>query len=74
MISDVLFDAVEKIDGYLNTKTYDEVYQGEDRKEILDVRNRMEALRVKLDTPAKETDTIVFQSQNGEEIFRVTKE
>jgi hypothetical protein len=29
MISDVLSESVEKIDGYLNEKTFDKVYEGE---------------------------------------------
>lgn len=54
MISDVLFDAVEGIDGYLNDETFDTCYGGELRTEILILRNQMDRMRAKLDRPPVE--------------------
>jgi len=47
MISDVLSEAVEKIDHYL--KYYDYVYLGELREHIIKLRNDMDAVREELD-------------------------
>ncbi len=49
MISDVLFEAIAEIDRYLNEMP--EVYEGETRKKILDVRAHMEEIKRELDTP-----------------------
>ena len=51
MISDVLTDAVEEMDNYLNNKTYNKMYSGSLREAVVDLRNRMQALRIYLDTP-----------------------
>ncbi len=48
MISDILFDAIERIDWYLDE--YKDVYTGEIRKRIIDVRDIMHELRDELDT------------------------
>jgi hypothetical protein len=50
MISDVLSDAVDLIDGYLSDPTYDRVYV-DDRDEIIKLRNEMDALRKRMDNP-----------------------
>lgn len=47
MVSDVLHEAVHEIDAYLG----DDFYEGEMRDEIVRVRDEMDALRAKLDTP-----------------------
>jgi hypothetical protein len=49
MISDVLSEAVEQIDQYLNA--YEDVYKGEVRKHIIKLRGDMLALREELDEP-----------------------
>jgi hypothetical protein len=51
MISDVLSDAVTDVDSYLNNKTYNQMYSGSLREAVVDLRNRMQALRIYLDTP-----------------------
>lgn len=51
MISDVLFEAVEEIDGYLADPVYKDMYAGELRDRILKLRDDMNALRAELDTP-----------------------
>jgi hypothetical protein len=51
MISDVLSDAVNDVDSYLNNKTYKQMYSGSLREAVVDLRNRMQALRIYLDTP-----------------------
>ncbi len=51
MISDVLFEAVEQIDQYLNDPGYDDMYSGDLRKRIMSLREKMDAVRVALDTP-----------------------
>ncbi len=51
MISDILYDAVNAIDRYLTDDLYREIYEGETRKEITELRNAMDALRAKLETP-----------------------
>ncbi len=48
MISDVLFDSIERIDWFLGE--YKNVYTGDIRKRIMDVRDAMDALRAELDT------------------------
>jgi hypothetical protein len=49
MISDILSEAVDQIDQYLNY--YEHVYAGELRKRIIKLRNDMSALRNELDEP-----------------------
>jgi hypothetical protein len=49
MISDVLFEAVEHIDQYLNA--YEHLNKGEIRKRIVKLRDDMIALREELDEP-----------------------
>ncbi len=51
MISDVLFDAVQEIDRYLNDPTFKEVYSGRLRGRIIELRDAMNAMRIELDTP-----------------------
>lgn len=51
MISDVLFEAVEAIDSYLNCPTFADVYKGELRDRIIKLRNEMETVCTELDTP-----------------------
>jgi len=51
MISDVLSGAGIQIDEYLNKESFADAYSGTLREAILDVRNRMQALRVYLDMP-----------------------
>ena len=51
MISDVLSDAGMQIDEYLNNETFADAYSGTLREAVVDVRNRMQALRVYLDIP-----------------------
>jgi hypothetical protein len=51
MISDVLCDAVGRIDCYLSDETYGNAYEGELRKEIKELRDHMEKVRIKLDMP-----------------------
>jgi hypothetical protein len=52
MVSDVLFDAVEGLDLYLNAEEWDDIYQGGMRARIIVVRNAMEAIRAELNNPA----------------------
>jgi hypothetical protein len=49
MISDVLYDAIEGLDHYLNDRTYDAVYTGELRQRIIALRDEMHALYEELD-------------------------
>lgn len=51
MISDVLFEAVQGLDEYLNNPSYDSMYEGEIRERIIKLRDAMDAVRVVLDTP-----------------------
>ena len=51
MISDVLSDAVSQIDCYLENPSFDGCYEGEIRQELLTLREAMDAMRAKLDTP-----------------------
>ena len=54
MISDVLHEAIEGIDHYLNDECYDTLYAGDLRKHIVDVRDAMEKVRQELDTIPEE--------------------
>jgi len=49
MISDILSDAVGKIDQYINEPIYHKVYFGEERINIINLRNEMDKLRIRLD-------------------------
>jgi len=49
MISDALFAAIQEVDRYLNDHTFDRVYQGATRDEILAVRTIMYRLQLRLD-------------------------
>ena len=51
MISDVLCECVSKLDHYLNSRTFDDTYQGELRERIIRLRNEAEYLRGVLDVP-----------------------
>ncbi len=51
MISDALFDAVKRVDHYLNNPIFDHTYEGELRERVIKLRNEMEAMVVELDTP-----------------------
>lgn len=51
MISDVLFEAVQDLDRYLNDKFYDTWYKGAFRERIIKLRNEAEAIRIELDKP-----------------------
>jgi hypothetical protein len=51
MISDVLFEALDDIRGYLDDSVFAEMYSGELRAEIERVVAQMEALRERLDQP-----------------------
>jgi hypothetical protein len=48
VISDVLFDSIERIDWFL--AEYQNVYSGNVRKRIMEVRDAMDALRAELNT------------------------
>jgi len=55
MISDVLLDAVDQIDGYLNNETFADTYpHGEIREEILHMRYNMEKLALRIASPPKD--------------------
>lgn len=49
MISDVLSDAISKINEYLEEPLYGRVYGGEIRDKILSLMDEMEKLRIELD-------------------------
>jgi hypothetical protein len=51
MISDVLFEALNDIRGYLDDPVFAKAYSGELRAEIERVLAAMEALRERLDQP-----------------------
>jgi hypothetical protein len=51
MISDVLFEALDDIRGYLDDPAFAEMYSGELRAEVERVMREMEALRETLDQP-----------------------
>jgi hypothetical protein len=51
MISDVLSDAVEEMDSYLNAMSYNKMYSGSLREAVVALRNQMQALRIYLDIP-----------------------
>ena len=57
MISDVFADAVYAVDHYLNSEVHRDVYEGKLRKEIVAIRNRMEAVATFLDS---RTDISLF--------------
>ncbi len=50
MIRDVLSEATEEIDRYLNDECYNSRYTGDLRKRIIAVRDAMDKLRQELDT------------------------
>lgn len=51
MISDVLYQAVDDFDHYLNDPIWDDTYTGEIRERIIRLRNEAEYLRGLLDVP-----------------------
>jgi hypothetical protein len=51
MISDVLAEAVDGLDCYLNDPTWNRAYCGDFREKIVRLRNEAEYIRVILDTP-----------------------
>ncbi|BAW19144.1 hypothetical protein [Ralstonia phage RP31] len=51
MISDVLFEAVDGVDRYLENPLYDSMYCGELRERIIKLRNDMAQMQRELDTP-----------------------
>jgi hypothetical protein len=51
MVSDVLWQAVEEIDVYLRSRYYADVYSGELRTKVVQVRDAMDTLRAELDMP-----------------------
>lgn len=51
MISDVLHEAVNEIDRYLNDPVFATSYTGELRDHIVKVRDEMHSLRAELDAP-----------------------
>jgi hypothetical protein len=51
MISDVLAEAVEAIDSYLNDPTFERTYAGEVRTKIVTMRMQMDEVRAELDRP-----------------------
>lgn len=55
MISDVLSEAVDSMDRYLNDPVFKNVYDGELRKELLSLRNKMDSIRARLDMVPPET-------------------
>ena len=57
MISDILFDAIERIDWYLDE--YKDLYTGDIRARIIEVRDVMHELRDELDTLPDEATTHV---------------
>lgn len=48
MISDVLSEAVDEVDRYLND--FEDMYRGSLRRDILALRDEMERMRARLDT------------------------
>ncbi len=58
MISDVLFDLTNDIDGYLNNSLYDETYSGDLRERTLKLRDEAKQLSTELDAvPAMSKET-----------------
>jgi hypothetical protein len=53
MISDVLFKAVDEIDDYLKDDVFANTYTGKLRKDIINLRDKMDIMRKRLDTPPK---------------------
>ena len=56
MISDVLFEAIEGINHYLNDECYNSLYASDLRKRIIEVRDAMNKLRQELDTIPEERE------------------
>jgi hypothetical protein len=50
MISDVLSQAVDDLDHYLNDPNFDSTYNGEFRERIIRLRDEAEYIRIVLDT------------------------
>lgn len=69
MISDILSEAVSSIRQYLQESTYTDTYSGSLRVDIIGVVSVMEAMRIRLDTPAdvvvSEGQTVMIQSDNN---------
>lgn len=57
MISDVLSEAVQDIDRYLQDPTFERVYAGSLRTDILALRDSMDRMRVCLDRVPTEAPT-----------------
>lgn len=51
MISDVLAEAIAEIDRYLSDPVFADVYEGALRSDIVELRNKMDGVRERLDTP-----------------------
>jgi len=49
MISEVLHDAVMDMDRYLGDALFKDLYSGQIRADLVDLRNRMDEMRVRLD-------------------------
>jgi hypothetical protein len=75
MISDVLFDAVDRLDHYLNEPTFHVCYapDSEIRKEIVALRDKMNQLREKLDTPSQPVRKTATCHQCGATIYLVPR-
>jgi hypothetical protein len=71
MISDVMFEAVEGLDQYLNDSLYDSVYSGDLRARVLAVLAAMKALQGELDAaPPGAADSV--QAAHADRIIRQT--
>jgi hypothetical protein len=51
MLSDVLSESADRMQYYLTHPTFRSIYEGPIRQEAEEILSRMEALRIKLDTP-----------------------
>lgn len=51
MISDVLFESVERINVYLNNPVFNNCYSEEMRKKIINLTEEMSSILKELDTP-----------------------
>lgn len=51
MVSDVLFQAVQDLDHYLNDPVFANVYGGALRERLLRLRKEMQDIRMMLDSP-----------------------
>jgi hypothetical protein len=51
MIADALFERMKELDGFLNDRAFDHITNGEIRTEICELRDYMEKLGIKLNTP-----------------------